>query len=330
MTAETVHRVFPEDCIPVVFATDNGYIPPLCVALASLIRHTHPSKKYDVIILCIGRAYELLSPLLPMFCRENISVRAVDLKHASVFFTSNHISLAAYNRLYIPELLPEYDKVLYLDCDIIVCADIAELYNLPIGDNYLAACEDYNLTQGSEDYVPPAKAALREQGCPVEGHINSGILVMNLAAMRRDHIQQRMLECAAAQNHYYHDQCVLNIICRGKIYPLPLAWNMCIMGLNRETMSEWHYNQTAELLRSHQYRIVHFTAAKPWKHLRRPYSHLWWQEARHVPFPVVKKLLHVSYPVWIGLRLILALLPIPERYAGMASYHLYPVFRWNA
>lgn len=324
-----IPRAFPGECVPVVMAADEGYILPLCVALATLAQHASPARRYDIVILCIGRAQELLLPLLPSFCSNNISARAVNLSSLHSFHTSNHISLASYNRLYIPELMPEYDKVLYLDCDIIVHADVAELYDIELGDNYLAACEDYYLTQGTSPYVPQALAELRKQGCPIEGHINAGILVMNLAALRRDNMQPRMLECAAAQAHYYHDQCVLNITCQGRILPLPLEWNMCVAdSLGRDVMSDWHHDTLHRLLRSGEYKIVHYSCwAKPWKHLQRPLAELWWREASGVSSPAVKRLLFFPYAKWLVLRIVTICLP--KTIQSKVLRRLSPAFHWN-
>lgn len=327
--SDTVPRAFAGECIPIVMSTDEGYIPPLCVALSSLVRHASPTLRYDIIILCLGRGYEILNPLLPAFRRENISVRAVELGQISTFHTSSHISLASYNRLYIPDLMPEYDKVLYLDCDITVHADVAGLYNLDLGHNYLAACEDYYLTQGSSPYVPEALAVLQEQGCPVEGHINAGILVMNLVAMRRDNMQQRMLECAAAQDHYYHDQCVLNITCQGRILPLPLEWNMCVAeSLGRDALSAWHHTSLHHLLNSSGYKIMHFISCKkPWRHLRRPLADLWWKEACRVPYAVVAGLFHTSIAKWLALKLLASC--FPGKIGQAAAHRLFPAFTWK-
>lgn len=326
---QTIPRFFQEDCVPVVMATDENYIPPLCVALSSLIRHASPARKYDIIILCIGRAHTILASLLPTFRRNNISVRAVDLPQATTFHTSSHISLASYNRLYIPELLREYAKTLYLDCDITIHADVAELYDIELGDNYLAACEDYYLTQGTAPYVPPALAALRAQGCPIEGHINAGILSMNLAALRRDNMQQRMLECAAEKDHYYHDQCVLNITCQGKIHPLPLEWNMCVAeSLSREAMSDWHHDALHSMLDSRTYKIVHFSSCKkPWKHLQRPLANLWWQETCRVSYAIAADLFHLPYAKWLVLRSLAAY--APGKIGQLAAHRIFPAFTWN-
>lgn len=329
MEDKIILRIFQEDCIPVVMATDAEYVPPLCVALSSLVRHASSNKLYDIIILCIGRAHEILVPLLPIFCRRNISVRAVDLHQVTALYTSNHISLATYNRLYIPELLRDYAKVLYMDCDTTVHADVAELYDIDIGNNYLAASEDYYLTQGFSSCVLMAQAQLREQGCPVEGHINAGILSMNLAALRQDNMQQSMLECAAAHEHLYHDQSVLNIICRGRILPLPLEWNMCVgESIGKDRMSDSHYNHMHRLLDEGKYKIVHYTTGrKPWKHLHRPLADLWWQEALHVPYAIANRLFHISFSKWLVLRSLATC--VPGKIRQFAAHRVFPAFTWK-
>lgn len=267
--------------------------------------------------------------MLPTFYRRNISVRAVDLPQAASFHTSSHISLAAYNRLYIPELLGEYAKALYLDCDTTIHTDVAELYDMELGNNYLAACEDYYLTQGTTPYYTRSREALRAQGCPVEEHINSGVLSMNLAAMRRDNMQQRMLECAASQDHYYHDQCVLNITCKGKILPLPLEWNTCVSTrVDHDSLPGWHYDNMHHLLDERKYKILHFISEKkPWNHLQRPMADRWWLEAGRVPYAVATRLFHIPFTKWLALRSLVAC--IPGKIGQAAAHRLFPAFRWK-
>lgn len=58
---------------------------------------------------------------------------------------NTHLSKAAYFRLLIPELIREYDKCIYLDCDIIVHGDLKELYEIELGNNYLAGVKDCHI-----------------------------------------------------------------------------------------------------------------------------------------------------------------------------------------
>jgi lipopolysaccharide biosynthesis glycosyltransferase len=81
-------------------------------------------------------------------------------------------------RLLIPELLP-VPKVLYLDCDIVVNLDLAELWATPLDNASLAAVKDPLIhTRGNE------KMRSKIMGSVTEEHFNSGVLLMNLQRIR--------------------------------------------------------------------------------------------------------------------------------------------------
>ena len=82
-----------------------------------------------------------------MFNGKNISIEFVDLNYyidsiKEKLYTRDYYSKATYFRLFLPNLYPQYDKVLYLDSDIILNDDIAKLYNINIKDNLLGAVPD--------------------------------------------------------------------------------------------------------------------------------------------------------------------------------------------
>ena len=79
--------------------------------------------------------------------RENISIEFVDLNYyiekiKDKLYTRDYYSKTTYFRLFIPNLYPQYNKVLYLDSDITILSDVADLYNIDIGDNLIAAAPD--------------------------------------------------------------------------------------------------------------------------------------------------------------------------------------------
>ena len=132
--------------IPVFFAVDNGYIPFLGVALKSLIDNTSEKNKYAIKVLYTSVTEEN-KKRIKKYEKENISIEFVDLNKQleeikGKLYTRNYFSNTTYYRLFIPELYPEYDKAVYIDSDTICLADIADLYNVDMGDNLIAAVPD--------------------------------------------------------------------------------------------------------------------------------------------------------------------------------------------
>lgn len=276
-----LHPAFPANNIAVALAADDQYLPYLYVAALSVIEHSVEKACLDFIILYFGSREEEARELIRPLSTSHVSVRLLPLEvDLSSFHISRHISCATYNRLFLPELLPNYERILYMDCDTLCLRDISPLFHMPLGDNYIAACRDM-----SYDTIPRIQAT-SECG-RFTPYVNCGILLMNLAAMRRDGIQEKLVACAAEKNHPLHDQTVLNIICQGRIALLPEEWNFCLHNwAHSPILLSPARKRCAEHIRRKSYAILHFCSPrKPWHgDSLSPLAPLWWDTARRTPF----------------------------------------------
>ena len=139
---------------------------------------------------------------------------------------------AVYARLFLADLLPDEDLVLYLDSDILVCESLEDLLaRAPefLGMNSIAACVDYNPTvsarfaEGNE--IHPLWRT--DGNLDTDSFFNTGVLLMSLAKLREeDSIStfRRILEKHAADCPTF-DQNVINSAFRGRISHLPPRWN---------------------------------------------------------------------------------------------------------
>ena len=125
----------------------------------------------------------------------------------------DYLGISASYRLKLPSMT-DIDKVLYLDSDTLVVQNITELYKRNIEDYYLAAVEDKCNSM---------------MLCRIKGlqniFFNSGVMLMNLKAFRKDNIEEKIFE-KLRKNSEYTDQDVINDICRYKILSLPLKYNI--------------------------------------------------------------------------------------------------------
>ncbi len=213
--------------IPIFFSTDDEYIPYLDVAIASLIENASPNFSYRLIILNTGLKAENIAKVKqnqrPGFVIDFVDisegVEGIKARLKNVY----HFSVVTYYRLFIASLFPEYDKVVYLDCDLVVTGDVSELYNTELGNNILAACpEEY--VQNTPEFRTYAEKAL---GVDPDGYVNAGVLVMNLAEFRKNEIEKRFISLMTEYDFDLldPDQAYLNYLCRGKILMLPNGWN---------------------------------------------------------------------------------------------------------
>lgn len=213
--------------IPIFFATDDNYIPFLDVAIRSLIENASTNYNYVINVLNTGLKQENIDKVKELenknftinFCDVTSFIAPVRSKLRNVY----HFSMVMYYRLFIESMFPQYNKVLYLDCDIVVLGDISKLFNTCLGLNLVGAVREQIICNSPvfSDYTR------RSMGIEPEKYFNSGILLMNLARFRQLKIQDKFMYLINEYNFDLidPDQAYLNVLCKGRIRFLPTGWN---------------------------------------------------------------------------------------------------------
>lgn len=135
-----------KEIIPIFFAVDEQYVPFLAVTLQSLVKNSSQEYYYVIKVLYTNLSEESKEKI-NKYTKENINIEYVDLNYyiekiKGKLYTRDYFSMTTYFRLFISNLYPQYNKAIYLDSDIVLLSDIAELYNIDIGDNLLGAVPD--------------------------------------------------------------------------------------------------------------------------------------------------------------------------------------------
>ncbi len=163
----------------------------------------------------------------------------------------NKWTIGAMYRLFIPDVMPEVQKVIYFDCDILVNMDIAELWAVDNGSKTICGALDMPGDKLNNSFFRE-KMRLLLNGFRPENYINSGVLVMNLDRIRQrgslftlitDWISERGLMVLAP------DQDAINAVFHGDIQIIDSKFNT---NLRTQDISG---------------RIVHMLQSKPWKTL---------------------------------------------------------------
>ncbi|MGN0504618.1 MAG: glycosyltransferase family 8 protein [Ruminococcus sp.] len=216
--------------IPIFFSIDDSYAPFLSVALKSAIDNSKLENNYRAIIM-----FESLSQdnreRLGGLATDNFKIDFVEMNEGLETITdrlsnrirSEYFTLTIYFRLFIASMFPEYDKAIYIDSDIVLEEDIAELFSIDIGDNFIGACRDASI-DGIEPFQSYVEQAV---GVDRNDYVNSGVLLMNLKRLRDADFDKHFLFLL---NTYHFDsvapdQDYLNAICKGSIYYLSPKWN---------------------------------------------------------------------------------------------------------
>ena len=125
-------------------------------------------------------------------------------------------------RVMLPELLPDVDKIIYLDADILVNRDIKELWDTDIQDYCLAAVPDYSTVNGLETPYPVAN-----QEVPASHYFNSGVLYMNLDRIRaKGSMHEKVLNYLEENpGARLLDQDALHAVYGGETFLVDESWN---------------------------------------------------------------------------------------------------------
>lgn len=256
--------------IPLFFAVDDRYAPYLAVTLTSIIQNSNSQQQYEAIILHDHLAPEHQDRLAKL-ATDNVHVRFVQMGDAFAQRMANDHSelrcdyhtLTIFFRLFIADMFPEYDKGIYLDADVVVTTDIAQMFGLDLHGNYLGGCMDTYLADS------PVTIAYVEDavGVPMQSYINSGVLLMDLAALRQCNLGDRFL--ALLQQYDFDtiapDQDYINALVHDHILRLDQTWN------TMPTLPTMNQALTRP-------NVIHFNLfAKPWHYDHVMYSDFFWQ-----------------------------------------------------
>jgi len=213
--------------IPIFFASNDKYVPYLDVAILSIVENSSKENNYEIIVLKTDISEENQNKLLK-HSRDNIKIKFYDVntilepikKQLPDMF---YYTLAAYYRLFIETAFPQYDKAIYLDCDLVLMTDIAQLFKEDLGNNLVAAAFEQN-TDRDERFTNYVKDII---GIPPKTYFNSGVMLMNLKEFRNFKVQERFLNMLTTYNFdcLAPDQEYLNTICHGRVKYLPTGWN---------------------------------------------------------------------------------------------------------
>lgn len=208
--------------IPVVLATDGKFAPYCSVTICSILENASPKRDYHIYIFQDSLSKEDIAALEGQ-SSENVKVRCIDVSEhirRELMYESDKYPRPIYFRLFIPTLLPQYEKVIYLDSDVVVTRDIGELWETELSGMIMAAVQD-------SPHIKQQRANLEKLGLDDSRYFNSGVLLIDCHAFMEAGIKE---SCYAVLKQYpdlqLPDQDTLNLVCKEKVLFLPVRWNI--------------------------------------------------------------------------------------------------------
>lgn len=270
-----------QQIVPIGMISDDNFIMPTCVAVTSMICNKDPKSFYVIHILmaeCSEESKRKLEELDKLSGECEIKLIEVGLERYKGFKQLAHISIACLLKFDLCDLIPDYDKILYLDGDIIVRKDLWELYSIDVEGKYAAAVKELACIKNDT------------------GNINAGIMLFNAKRIREEKLSEICYQTRKELgDRASMDQQTFNIV-TGKDYKyISIKYN-CILGYLTEAEGGSNYSiEQINALYGTDYRdlmdvekkaiIWHFaTGNKPWKYTFNRSAKEWYNYYKKSPF----------------------------------------------
>lgn len=271
-------------CLNIAFSFDKNYYRQAIIAMLSLliasesadiqysiyclVKNDISSKEKDEIYNCLS-SFKALERILYV----DVSGYFKDA------YECRGISSATYYKLMLHRLLPEIEKIVYSDVDVIFVKDLSELLKIDLDEYYIAAVTDVGLNQVSirEKYSDLSywKTYLSDIG---NNYKNGGFLYFNLKKIREANFDELIMKLSK-QEMIFQDQDLLNILfcnCQDRVFTLSSKFNV-MSGSNsgvvikENIISREFYN---DVLYSPV--MIHYAGGKPWEILGCENYEVWW------------------------------------------------------
>ena len=292
---QIIHKHSYPNNIPIVIRINDYYAPYFTVLLQSIIDNAYEKNNYDIIVLehtVTKENKRIISEILQG--KNNISVRYFNpeylLEDVIIPFKTELDSIEPYYSIFIPWLLPNYDKVLIIDCDTILLGDIAEIYNQDISDYLAGACKDimhlgmYNINENG--YVDYVTKELKLQK-PYE-YFNTKIMLLNTDKIRNSFNIKDIFNKVKTNKYNELEQDLFNNLLNGKVKYFDYKYSI-ISEVDTFVNSRIEYapkkeNNAYRKAQANPFVINFNNYPKPWSNPNIPYAYKWWEIARQTPF----------------------------------------------
>ena len=265
--------------INICLSFDEKYAQHAAVTMVSLMKNCSQNIHFYIIDSepsGITESRSKIVKLVEMYGAK-ISFRTIDLSVFKGFpiwqpMQDSPNKYVPYYRLCLADLLPEIERIIYLDTDIVVQGDIAKLYNIELTEEQLIA--------GVNDM----DSGELKENISTSAYINSGVILFNLATIRRFKLNIvkesiNILQQLGDRMSLNIDQDLINIIFNKRIKLLDISWNAQSVGTPRGF--KLGYDD-----KSIEKNIIHFIANhNPWMfNCKSGYQHLYFRYLSYTPW----------------------------------------------
>ena len=216
----------------ICMTSSNEYVPFVGTVISSIIENSKESNNYDLFVISNGivpmNKTVLLSLVAP---HKNFSLRFIEGQRYLAnrnLYELQVIDRSSYLRLAVTDFMINYEKAIYIDCDLVVNHDIAELYDTDVEGYMLAAARD-SVQQGWNTNTKTSQYKYNVEVLQLKNmfdYFNAGVVVFNISEMNKVLKTDDLFTLAEKRNWMWLDQDILNMICQGRVQFLDPTWNV--------------------------------------------------------------------------------------------------------
>lgn len=243
--------------ITIAYACDNNLITLTLTSMASILKNAKKSDNIEFIILYSPS--HLSEKYLPTFDNLHgikdytLKLIKIDEKVFDGFPCPNWVTVETWYRCLLADILPDTDKILYLDCDTIVRSSLSDLFKTDMQDNLVGVVED----------ISKSKENALRIGLTDNFYFNAGVLLINTKAWRKLDLFNRLKSIVMTDNRICNDQDALNKTCdNAKLRLSPKYDYMHVWWRKNTPEYDDKYLKELDKAKSNPV-IIHFTGIKP-------------------------------------------------------------------
>lgn len=283
-----------------LFATNNAYIPHVATTLASVFEN-NKDVKFVVHVMATDISetnYHKLSQFINSY-NHTLDIKLIKPENLEIDLSvCGKWGIFPSLKLYAADLYPNIDRILYIDADMICLNSLNKIEEIDMTNYYIAAATD---EQGAESHK--ARLGLSKN----DFYCCAGLIWFNLSKWRQDKIRHKCFDYFNNPVNKsiikFGEQDVLNKVCQGHIYELPITYNMFnYYWLHHKKNIPARYKTQIDKYKKEAI-IIHFIdSCKPWfKDCLDPKKKLYWKYHSKTPWKNEKYGYSKNYRGYISL-----------------------------
>ncbi len=270
--------------INTVYITDDKYALITAVSIMSLKKHKNCDYIYNVYVLASSLSVQSTKKL-NLMSEQGFAIKIIEVKpdinEADYVIKTISATPTSMFKFKIPNLLPGIPKVIYLDSDMIVQTDLAELWSTNLEDYYAAA-----VPENTDENIPFSCKRLNLTNTT---YFNSGLLFLNLEKMREENITEKLIDYRKNGINFLMDQDAINAVMGKNIKPLSVKYNVLSYEMNEKTYRHRYNIENKKIFTKGMFcrsaKVLHLAAKdKPWKRKQPYFTSRFMRYYRQTPF----------------------------------------------